>query len=36
MFYTREAMRIAYLFAIYNDGRVNKIYEKIRTDLSTV
>lgn len=28
MFYTREAMRIAYLFAIYNDGKVNKIYEK--------
>lgn len=26
-FYVREAMRIAYLFAIYNDGKINRLYE---------
>ena len=25
-FYVREALRIAYLFAIYNDGKLNKLY----------
>lgn len=26
-FYIREAMRIAYLYAIYNDGKLNTLYE---------
>lgn len=26
-FYVREAMRIAYLYAIYNDGKLNTLYE---------
>ena len=25
-FYVREALRIAYLFAIYNDGKLNELY----------
>lgn len=27
-FYVREALRIAYLFSIYNDGALNRLYEK--------
>lgn len=26
-FYVREAMRVAYLFAIYNDGKLDKLYK---------
>ena len=25
-FYSREGMRVAYLYAIYNDGHLNKLY----------
>jgi len=27
-FYSRKGMRVAYLYAIYNDGHLNKLYEQ--------
>ena len=29
-YYIREAMRIAYLYAIYNDGKINTLYQEYR------
>ena len=29
-FYSRKGMRVAYLYAIYNDGHLNKLYDNIR------
>ena len=34
-YYIREAMRIAYLYAIYNDGKLNKNYEHFTDNFKT-